>query len=374
MGEWKERCWGDLVTLEYGKVLRDYATPGSVRVYGTNGPIGWTYTSQANGPGVIIGRKGAYRGVHYSPGPFWVIDTAYYLKPRGSLDLRWAYYSLKNIDINSMDSGSAIPSTSRNDFYAQRVIEPPLNEQEAIANILGTLDDKIAINARGSARLDEMSRLLYERRFGRHGDTSEWPKGSVSDLCSTQYGYTASAVEECVGPKFLRVKDINKSNWIDWENVPYCPRPEKVAKYELSEGDILVARMADPGKSAIVEQPMDAVFASYLVRLKTESLTSAYYVYGFLKSSSYAEYADSVRAGSVQANMNAQVIVGAQLPLPPEQVMREHLESVLPFRKRLTSTISESTSLVKLRDTLLPKLMSGELRVRDAEKVVEEST
>src|SRR5450759_2089984 len=92
---WSPMRWGDLAVLEYGKALRGYRSPlvSAVRVFGTNGPIGWTKQALGKGPTVIVGRKGAYRGVHYSPGPFWVIDTAYWLRPVvDEIDMRWAYY------------------------------------------------------------------------------------------------------------------------------------------------------------------------------------------------------------------------------------------------------------------------------------------
>ena len=79
-GEWPTALWGELATLEYGKSLRGYdSSKGPYRVYGTNGPIGWHSETLCSHPSVIIGRKGAYRGVHYSASPFFVIDTAFYL-------------------------------------------------------------------------------------------------------------------------------------------------------------------------------------------------------------------------------------------------------------------------------------------------------
>jgi type I restriction enzyme, S subunit len=67
MIDWRPSTWGEEISLEYGKGLRGYADgTGPVRVFGTNGPVGWTDLPLVNGPGVILGRKGAYRGVHYS--------------------------------------------------------------------------------------------------------------------------------------------------------------------------------------------------------------------------------------------------------------------------------------------------------------------
>ena len=90
-GEWGHLAWGDIATLEYGKALSSYGqTPNFARVFGTNGPIGWHSQALWEGPGIVVGRKGAYRGIHYSSEPYWVIDTAYSLQPKQPMNLRWA--------------------------------------------------------------------------------------------------------------------------------------------------------------------------------------------------------------------------------------------------------------------------------------------
>lgn len=108
LGEmWRKAKWGDEISLEYGKGIRGYAdVTGSVRVYGTNGPVGWTSEPLAPGPGIILGRKGAYRGVHFSPDPFFVIDTAYYVVPKSEFDMRWLYYAIIHYKLGEIDDGS----------------------------------------------------------------------------------------------------------------------------------------------------------------------------------------------------------------------------------------------------------------------------
>jgi type I restriction enzyme, S subunit len=125
---WSPTTWGELVTLEYGKGLTEYDhDSGAFPVYGTNGRIGSTASPLCMHAGIVIGRKGAYRGVHFSEDPFFVIDTAFYVEPRVPISMRWAFYMILGLDINAMDSGSAIPSTSRSEFYALPVLRPPAN-------------------------------------------------------------------------------------------------------------------------------------------------------------------------------------------------------------------------------------------------------
>jgi type I restriction enzyme S subunit len=144
--------------------LKDYRDcAGSFRVFGTNGPIGWHTAQLAGGPGIVIGRKGAYRGVHYSPGPFWAIDTAFYLKPKRSVSWKWAYYELLRVDINGMDSGSAIPSTSREDFYSLPVCLPSANLLKSFDVVFAPLFEMLITLEAESEKLAALRDYLLPR-------------------------------------------------------------------------------------------------------------------------------------------------------------------------------------------------------------------
>jgi len=342
-------------------------------------------------------------------------QTCYAIIQNESIDRDFLYYALKGTmtEMKALTYGTVFETITTKSFDSWFIALPPLSEQRAIAHILGMLDDKIELNRRMSETLEQIARAIFKAWFvdfepvrakmsGRWkkgqslpglpahlwdlfpdrlvnselGEIPEgWQVGKLSDLCSTQYGYTANSVDEPIGPKFLRVTDINKRNWIEWGAVPYCQiHPDTKPAYALKIGDLVVARMADPGKSAIIEEEVDAVFASYLVRLKTKSLSHSYYIYGYLKSHLYAEYSKGARSGSVQSNMNAKVIVGARLVIPPNKVMEHFLEMILPLRQRIVSNVRQSNSLAALRDALLPKLISGEIRIKDAEKLIGEVT
>lgn len=198
--------WGDVAQLRYGKSLRDYPLTRSercqFRVFGTNGPVGWHESPLVAGPGIIIGRKGMYRGVHFSPEPFFVIDTAYYLNIHDpDVDLKWAFYQLLTVDINHMDSGSAIPSTKREDFNAVRVLIPTLPKQRKTADILSAYDALIATNRRRMELLEELTRRLYEEWFVRlrfpghqhsriiNGLPEGWRRKPLGEILTLQRGH-----------------------------------------------------------------------------------------------------------------------------------------------------------------------------------------
>jgi len=145
-----------------------------------------------------------------------------------------------------------------------------------------------------------------------------WAWVSLRDLCSKpQYGYTASAIKEHVGPKLLRITNIQNGK-VDWENVPYCRIGiAEIPKYEIEQDDIFFARTgATTGKSYLIaEVPERSVFASYLIRIKVnKELVDPKYLYLFFQSSRY--WAQIVPQGGAQPNMNAQKLVKLRVAVP----------------------------------------------------------
>jgi type I restriction enzyme S subunit len=360
---------------------------------------------------ILFSRKGAVerRALIRASEQGWIQGSdCIRLRFDDSIDARYVSYFLGSMQarqwLKQHAHGATMPSLNQQILGLLQIPLPPLSEQRAIAHVLGTLDDKIEINRKMNATLDEIARTLFTSWFvdfdpvrakaeGRQpagmdaataalfpdrfvdSELSPIPEGwsieTLDSLCSTQYGYTASATEDPTGVQFLRVKDMNKANWVDWSMVPFCEIDDTtLPRYALEEGDVLVARMADPGKAAIVEEPVTAVFASYLVRLRFCSQAWSYFGYGFLKSSQYEEFVQGARSGSVQANMNARVIVSARLAVPSEEPVNAYYQLVLPLRAKIAANLRENTTLTKFRDTLLPELLSGQVRLPVAEQVV----
>jgi type I restriction enzyme S subunit len=149
---------------------------------------------------------------------------------------------------------------------------------------------------------------------------SDWLEYKLADLCdSIDYGFTTSAKDELVGPKFLRITDI-VSGHIDWDDVPYCESDQaNTDKYLLYDNDIVIARTgASTGSSMFISAPPKAVFASYLVRLQISDKAYSRFVSYFLKSSAFWAYMRGVLGDkSAQPNASAKTMTQVKLKLPP---------------------------------------------------------
>ena len=146
----------------------------------------------------------------------------------------------------------------------------------------------------------------------------------LGDICeSVEYGYTASASTEPVGPRFLRITDIVPER-LDWEIVPFCQiDPKKLGKYRLHSGDIVIARTgATTGWAKFIEDPPEAVFASYLVRVRPAASVDARFVGFVVESSAYKDFIQQHMGGAAQPSANAKVLTTYEIPLPPLSIQR----------------------------------------------------
>ena len=198
-----------------------------------------------------------------------------------------------------------------------------------------------------------------------------WQVKTLGELShKPQYGYTQSAKQEPVGPRFLRITDINKKPWIDWGSVPHCEIGEDdYEKYRLRNGDVLIARMADPGHGCMIElaEPT-AVFASYLIRFRPLEARYARLLQYWLRSDNYWRLVGGHGAGTTRRTLNAKVLSKFPLLIPPIPILNSFCHQVTNYRTQVVARVDEIRVLRSLRDTLLPKLVSGELRVTGAEQ------
>ena len=153
----------------------------------------------------------------------------------------------------------------------------------------------------------------------------KWDRIILREICdSVNYGYTASAKPEPIGPKFLRITDIVPEQ-IDWTSVPHCEiDDEKLSKYQLKEDDIVIARTgATTGYAKRIRKGHKAVFASYLVRIRVNPKYDSRYVGFVVESDEYKRFIQLNLGGAAQPNANAQVLTSFPISLPPLETQRK---------------------------------------------------
>lgn len=303
--------------------------------------------------------------------------------PDDKNESKFIYYFLNHyMDVFrgiGLSGGAATPIINKTDFSKVVLKAPDKLFWPEIGNLLATYDDLIENNRRRIQLLEESARLLYQEwfvhlRFPGHeqvkitdGVPEGWDRSSVAECCEkSTYGYTASASQDAIGPKFLRITDIVPSS-ISWADVPYCEADEATTKkYQLKEGDIVVARTgATVGyakRMPSLSEPV--IYASYLVKFSpNKSVVDDLLLGVFMESEQYKDFVRGNAGGAAQPNANAQILGGAKLLVPSELLQKEFRSNVAPLIEQKFLLEKKNASLAKARDLLLPKLMSGELTV-----------
>lgn len=174
---------------------------------------------------------------------------------------------------------------------------------------------------------------------------SEWKRVVVKNCCfRPEYGYTARASQEPVGPKFLRITDIQDGR-VEWGTVPYVASPENGGRsYLLEAGDIVVARIgATTGKAFLIEECPEAVFASYLMRLRTKPGLLPKFLNYYLQTSEYWSHIDSQKGGRLKGGVNIPILESLEIPVPPpleQQAIARALDAVQKAKEARQSELA----------------------------------
>ncbi|WP_181161500.1 restriction endonuclease subunit S [Maribrevibacterium harenarium] len=429
--EWVERTWGELVELKYGKALKDYKDKVTgFPVFGTNGPVGFSETPLCDFPSVIIGRKGAYRGVHYSEVPFYVIDTAFYIAPKFDINLKWAYYELLKQDINGLDSGSAIPSTRREDFYALRVNVPPRPIQDRIADLLDSFNNKITVNRQINQTLEQMAQTLFKSWFvdfdpvidnaldagnaipdelQARAEQRQALRNAATqqgDVSATQAG-SAKPLPDNIRQLFPNEFEESELGWVPkgWvsSNVGFvseCFDKHRVPLSKKQRDELKPGIYPYHGATSIMDYVSEFIFDDiYLLIgedgsvIKEDGTPYYQYIWGKCWVNNHAHVLKGKNGVSTehlmifmaQANIKAFVTGAVQMKinqknmnsipflLADRKVNEKFSKMILPLYAKFRSNYEQSLELQILRDTLLPKLISGELRLDEVESTIKET-
>jgi type I restriction enzyme S subunit len=273
-------------------------------------------------------------------------------------------------DLLRFASGAVHQTIYFPEVKAFHICHPPLPEQRRIVGIIDKTFKGIATAQTNARRNLQSARGLFESHlqsvFTKRG--KEWTEKRLGELAKINYGYTDSATVEKVGPKFLRITDIQKS-CVDWSAVPYCRiSADEFKKYQLADGDIVFARTgATTGKSYLVTDPPEAIFASYLIRvqLRANDLLPKF-VNLFFQSESYWDRIHSGVSGSAQGGFNATKLGELMIPFPQslqkQQSIIAKLDSLTAETQRLESIYEQKLiALAALKKSLLHQAFRGEL-------------
>jgi len=400
MKDWRPSTWGEEIALEYGKALRNYSTgeSGAYRVYGSNGAIGWTDVPLTSGPGVVLGRKGAYRGVQYSVAPFFVIDTAYYVVPKAELDMRWLYYAITFYRLGEIDDGSPIPSTTRAAVYVRELRVPPIEEQKAISFVLGAIDDKIELNRRTNQTLEATARAvfkdwlvdfgpvrakcescepylapdaweLFPDQFGVDGLPIGWTRLPLDKAADFLNGLALQKFPPTGASDLpvIRIADLRagaaRGDALASGNLP--------SQYIIDDGDVifswsgsLLQRIWTGGRGALNQ---------HLFKVTSERFPKWFHylwVDYHLPEFQRIAAAKATTMGHIQRHH----LTAAAVVVPTEPVLEAANAVLAPILEAIVRNDVESRELGAVRNLLLPKLISGDLRIKDAERFIEEAT
>ena len=296
------------------------------------------------------------------------------------------YYSIsQKDDFISKGKGGAQPNISQEIIKQHEIPLPPFAEQQRIVARIEFLFAKLdeakekaqevvdGYESRKAAILHKAfsGELTAKWREENGVDIESWQQIVLGDYADSQYGYTESSSFELIGPKFLRITDIQNGQ-VDWKSVPYCKiTASDKEKYSLKFGDIVVARTgATTGKSYLIVDEVDAVYASYLIRvsIKSHDLINSY-LYTFMQSPNYWQQISELSSGIAQPGVNGKKLQKLELPLP---IAHEQLE-IVSICENLLSKESRAKEIAEavieqidaMKKAILARAFRGELGTND---------
>ena len=303
-------------------------------------------------------------------------------------------------ELRSRGTGTTVVGIRQSELRKVSLTLPPLAEQKAIAAVLGALDDKIELNRRMNATLEAMARALFQSWFvdfdpvrakldGRPPAALDPATAALfpehledSKLGHVPKGWEVVGLPEAIdflegpglrnwqyrdeGMKFLNIRcigdgdlDIAKANCISLEEFEKTYR-----HFALQEDDIVISTSGTLGRLAIVRADhLPVMLNTSIIRMRGRGAVGLGYLWGFLQSEYFLAEMFALAAGSVQLNFGPMHLRQISILRPPDGILEGFERAVQPLLKKCLHLRNESRTLATLRDTLLPKLLSGELSV-----------
>jgi len=405
---WKNCSLGDAITLQRGFDLPKYnRRPGKFPIVSSSGISDYHSEAKISAPGVITGRYGTIGQVFYIEEDFWPLNTTLYVKDFKENNPLFILYLLKTIDFESCSDKSSVPGVNRNDLHLIRIRLPPLDEQKKIAHILGTLDDKIELNQQMNRTLEGIARALFKSWFidfdpvrakldgrqpyGMDAETAalfpnsfedsplgKIPKGweiqESQSIFSVKDGTHDSPQVADVGHPLVTSRHL-KDGFIDFGNTYLISEEdfqEVNKRSKVDRNDILITMIGTVGNILFVDyKQIDFAIKNVGLFKTSERPELSEYFYFYLRSNEIENYLRIRQSGTTQSYVTLKILRTIPVLLPPLSLVNKFRKRILPCLSKMANNREESTSLTAIRDALLPKLLSGEIRVKDAEQALE---
>ena len=364
MSEWKKGKLGEVLNFGNGKTRPK--SEGEFPIYGGNGILGYSYQTNYEGETIVIGRVGAYCGsVYYENRPIWVSDNALSAKPKGNNNAKFLFYFLKNLGLNQFAEGSSHPLVTQTLLNSIDVeISRNKDEQKAIASVLSSLDDKIDLLHRQNKTLEVMAETLFRQWFMEEAE-EDWEEGCLADIIEFNPKYKFSKGNNA---PYLEMSNVSTTSYspIGWYNREFN------SGVKFKNGDTLFARITpclENGKTCFVdfldnEEIVGWGSTEYIV-MKMKKPFHPFISYIIAKNEDFREFAISCMTGSSgRQRVQANDIKEYDIRIPPNDIIDKLNKKLSGFLKKLKNNSKQIHTLEKLRDTLLPKMISGEVRVK----------
>lgn len=382
---------------------------------GSFGVTGRHSVARATGPGVIVGRSGASAGVvSFTEVDYWPLNTCLFSTNFHGNNARFVFYLLSTLNLGSYNSGSAQPSLNRNYIAPIPISVPERAEQDEIANLLSALDDKVVLNGQISETLEAMAQATFRDWFVDFGPvrrklagetdpiaimggltpnpvraaelaalfpvslTGEglpegWTDRPIGDQVEVSGGSTPSTADDSLwNPaehRWATPKDLsNMSDLALFETGRRISSAglAKITSGLLSAGTVLLSSRAPIGYLAIAQEPV-AINQGFIALKPTTDYGSAY-LYLWCKANMEAIVANANGSTFQEISKKNFRPITSAAPADPA-ILRAFGEIAQPLVDGIVSAARENRTLAEIRDYLLPRLMSGEVRVASAEAI-----
>lgn len=391
--EWKEVLLGELVDIYDSKRIpltsqEREKIKGDIPYYGAQGIIDHINQFLFDGEYILIAEDGnniksrQENIAQIAKGKFWVNNHAHILQ--GKIEQNLLCYIINHTDISGYVTGSAQPKLNQANLLKIPIKIPVnLSDQRKIAGILSALDSKIENNNKINANLEVQAQALFKSWFvdftpfkdqpfvdSELGPIPQgWKVGKLGDYCEVKSGYAfKSSWWTNKGYKIIKIKNISENGDINLNDCS-CVLPEncdKAKNFIANTGDIVIAMTgATIGKFNIIPKIDEKYYINQRVGkffLGEKPIKKVPYIYCFLKQENISTQIIQKGQGSAQPNISGADIESIPM-LTPMSIILKYNKMCQPLFEKILSNRLESKKLSALRDTLLPKLMSGEIKL-----------